>query len=1030
MLYPKNLSREISLELFKHPTAEYRAAPFWAWNTKLDKSLLNSEIDCMKEMGFGGFHMHTRVGMATRYLSDEFMGFIRSCVEKAKDCDMLAWLYDEDKWPSGYGGGYVTENHENRQKYILFTATPYNSEGEQENVNDASAKVSRNGKGELLARYDVQLDGQGYLLSYKMLQENQEPLGEVWYAYMETAASSPWFNNQAYVDTLSKKAVKCFIDTTHEAYKKAVGDSFGGDIPAIFTDEPQFTYKGTFKFAADKSDVTIPYTSDFDQTYYERYGERFLPFLPEVFWDKKQGVSVVRYRYHDHIAERFVSAFADQVGGWCKQNGIMLTGHVMNEPTLLSQTSSVGDAMRSYRSFTLPGVDMLCDDRELTTVKQAASAAHQYGYPGVLSECYGVTNWNFDFRGHKLQGDWQAALGVSVRVPHLYWVAMGGEAKRDYPASIGHQSPWYKEYSYIEDHLARVGTVMTRGTADISIGVIHPVESYWLHFGPNQQTRLIRDDMERRFSETINWLIHNSLDFDYICESLLDSQFENTPKGFKVGKMTYDVIVVPYLETIRRTTLEKLETFARRGGKIIFMGGVPKLVDAAPSNRPTKLAKKCINIPWSQNDLLLALEDNRTISIQDLSSGAAADNLLYGMRKDGGGKNLFVAHINSRNRDVTRKESYKIRVKGVFAPYILDTFTGEKYPVNAVVSDGFTEFIWECYAQSSLLVRLEDGAPLSVNEDIILNQISDIRVDSRVRYSLSEPNVYMLDMANWAIDDGEWQPKEETLKICDKAKTQLGFSLAGAGGCQPWIYGEPPATTHKLRLKYIINSNSMVEDAFLALENLNATEIVFNGKKIDSISCGKYVDVDIDRVALPIIRRGENELILTVDFGELTCIENSFILGEFAVNVEGSEQTIEELPSTICFGDITSQGFPFYGGNITYRFMVMGDGTSKTLKLDLFEAPVITVSCDQQRLGVIAISPYEIDLGMLSKGLHTVNATAYGSRINTFGALHNCDNTDRWYGPTYWRSTGGAFSYEYRLKPCGILTTPRIITKE
>lgn len=86
----------------------------------------------------------------------------------------------------------------------------------------------------------------------------------------------------------------------------------------------------------------------------------------------------------------------------------------------------------------------------------------------------GVTNWDYDFRGHKFQGDWQAALGVTVRVPHLSWVSMNGEAKRDYPASISYQSPWYKEYKYVEDHFARVNTAMTRGKAVVRIGVIHP----------------------------------------------------------------------------------------------------------------------------------------------------------------------------------------------------------------------------------------------------------------------------------------------------------------------------------------------------------------------------------------------------------------------------------------------------------------------------------------------------------------------------------------------------------------------------
>ena len=57
-----------------------------------------------------------------------------------------------------------------------------------------------------------------------------------------------------------------------------------------------------------------------------------------------------------------------------------------------------------------------------------------------MSELYGVTSWSFDFRRHKLQGDWQAALGITLRVPHLSWVSMKGEAKRDYPASINYQS--------------------------------------------------------------------------------------------------------------------------------------------------------------------------------------------------------------------------------------------------------------------------------------------------------------------------------------------------------------------------------------------------------------------------------------------------------------------------------------------------------------------------------------------------------------------------------------------------------------
>ena len=92
-----------------------------------------------------------------------------------------------------------------------------------------------------------------------------------------------------------------------------------------------------------------------------------------------------------------------------------------------------------------------------------------------MEEC-GVTGWDFDFRGHKFHADWQAALGVTLRVLHLSWVSMKGSAKRDYPASISYQSPWYTEFSYIEDHIARLNTVLTRGKPIVNIGVIHPIE--------------------------------------------------------------------------------------------------------------------------------------------------------------------------------------------------------------------------------------------------------------------------------------------------------------------------------------------------------------------------------------------------------------------------------------------------------------------------------------------------------------------------------------------------------------------------
>ncbi len=416
VLYPRKSEATLSSGLFMNPTSEYRGAPFWAWNCKLDIHALFKQIDVLKDMGFGGFHIHSRTGMAIPYLSDEFMEYVRMCNEKAKTNQMLCWLYDEDRWGSGFAGGYVTQDIRNRARYIVFTSEVFDNTGMASSREEFNRVVENNGnpKGYFIASYEIALKD-GRLHTYRRLM-GDEDVGTnsvIWRAYLEIEKDDPWFNNQTYVNTLDPAATKKFIEITHERYYSKLANDFGGSIPAIFTDEPHFTRKEDLRNVGEVRGVVMPFTDDFNDTYKQAYGDELLDFLPELFWELPRGqVSVARYRYYDHLSERFSTAFSDMIGMWCEAHGIMLTGHVLEEPALFSQTRVVGEAMRSYRSFQLPGIDMLCDNREYSTAKQAQSVARQYDRPGVLSELYGVTNWDFRFTGYKLQGDWQAALGV------------------------------------------------------------------------------------------------------------------------------------------------------------------------------------------------------------------------------------------------------------------------------------------------------------------------------------------------------------------------------------------------------------------------------------------------------------------------------------------------------------------------------------------------------------------------------------------------------------------------------------------
>ena len=1024
MLYKKNGSERLSPELFRSPTCEYRGTPFWAWNDMLEADELSRQIDIFKKMGYGGFHMHVRTGLKNRYLSDEYMELIRHCVEKAEANKMLAWLYDEDRWPSGAAGGLVTrDSNEFRARNLLFTDMPGTQSKANEGRNNGNL---RNGDGQLIACYDIVLDGDGYLSSYKRIGENDDAEGRKWYAYVEISKPSHWYNDGTYVDTLNPDAIKKFIEVTHERYKETVGDEFDKTVPAIFTDEPQVVGKKTLKNSFDTNcDVILPWTDALPEKYKKQYGADILDTLPELIWDT-HNVSVARYRYHDFVAELFASAFADNIGNWCRENGLALTGHMMEEPTLTSQTAALGEAMRSYRSFDIPGIDMLCNHHEFTTAKQAQSAAHQYGREGVMSELYGVTGWDCDFRIYKHQGDWQAALGITVRVPHLAWYGMEGEAKRDYPASISYQSPWHEKYGLIEDHFARVNTALTRGKPKVRVAVVHPVESFWLHWGPNDTSALYREGLEANFKNVTEWLLRGSIDFDYICESLLPSQCEKGGAPLKVGAMEYDAVVLPGNETLRASTYDRLEAFAKAGGHLYIMGNAPEMCDCVRSDRGARLAEIAENIDFSRASLLSALDKERDVTIR-FADGRLANAYIYQLREDNGAKWMFVAHAEEpHNADTDGSEKLRITVKGEYNVIKYDTVNGCITPAEFKTENGKTVINEEMYGYDSALFFLENGGGENTSGKASVKTSGKPLFENTVDYKLSEDNVLVLDAAEYKFaSDADFAPRTEILRLDNILRDRLNLPHRSGSVVQPYCISESSVPETAV-VKFVFESEIEYTGAHLALENAAETEIVFNGEKVPGDICGSYVDIRIYKIKLPVIKKGRNELVLSMPFGARKNIENVFVLGEFGVRAVGSEGVITALPEKIPFGDLTRFGFPFYGGAVTYFAPFETENGNIEICSSYYRGALQSVYVDGEEKGDIVYPPYKLTVTGLAPGKHTLALKLYIHRFNTFGPLHLAKENESWHGPGAWRSENAAWSDEYLLRRTGILKHPDI----
>ena len=298
-------------------------------------------------------------------------------------------------------------------------------------------------------------------------------------------------------------------------------------------------------------------------------------------------------------------------------------------------------------------------------------------------------------------------------------------------------------------------------------------------------------------------------------------------------------------------------------------------------------------------------------------------------------------------------------------------------------------------------------------------------IPTLVPYTLSEPNVLLLDQAEYALDDGAWQPKEEILRLDDSCRLQLGWPSRKSNFAQPWVVPEEPIT-HTVHLRWHIQSDITCDGLQLAIEDAEKLQIRWNGQNVDSTVIGWYVDKSIKTVALPPLQIGENILEADIPFGKRSNVEWAYLLGDFGVEAFGRYARIIPARKELAFGDITKQGLPFYGGNITYHVPVETNGGCLSIRSSKYKGAMQAVCLNGGNEVPFIYPPYKANLGSVEAGKHIVDITLYGHRRNSFGPVHLADLNEKWIGPGAWRSDNERWCYDYMICEEGILATPEI----
>ncbi len=1028
---------------FKNPPREYGEVPFWSWNDDLDPEELVRQVALMDEGGWGGFFMHSRVGLRTPYLGQQWMACIRACVEAARERGLGAWLYDEDKWPSGFAGG------------LSVAANPiYRSQRLVCKVDNRPALVA-----ERVATFAAREVG-GRLVDIRPDDgpELADGADRVIQFYPQALPLGlAWFNDYTYLDLLNPDAVRAFLDSTHEVYARLFGEDFGAAIPGVFTDEPCYLFYG---YEGAKQPV-IPWTDGFAAYFQAHNGYDLLPYLPALFFDVDadlQGLSdvgglyAVRYDYWRTVTERFVGSYSRQMYEWCDAHHLAYTGHYMSEDSLLGQVRWIGAAMPHYPYMHVPGIDKLgrlvnAGPGTVLTVKQLDSVVCQTGKRRALCENYGCSGQDFAHTGRKWIGDWAYVLGITLNNPHLSLYSMRGERKRDYPQNIFYQQPWWPENRIIADYFARLSYALSQGQRVVDILVIHPIGSAWALYRPGA-TRAV-DRLDEALDELLMTLMQNHRDFHLGDEMLMEAGApcearvvaDEAGVRLEVGRMAYRVVIVPPGVTLAENTVRLLEEFADAGGPVLAVEPLPTLVDGRPTDAPV-------------------LPETAHIVTPDTLAGALDELFPFDVRVPG--RPAVWAHHRRvdgmdwyflANTDLDRGGAATVQLQGVGRLEEWDPATGDVRPLPCLQRDGVTEVTLDFPPAGSHLLVLHQASEVRETSEVCGTVVAEIPLDDTWHLVLEDMNALTLDTPQVRIggpgegapltppspQGGEGEDWGEPMHVLEAHR-----AVAEAGVGTPFA------------LRFTFEALTRPPDPiYLVVEAPERFDILVNAQPVASDDAGWWTDISFRKVDISrAVRAGLNEIVLSGVFTQDMELESVYLVGGFGVAARRLREEnrhhgqvfdryapdfrLADLPDRVGAGvgqayqpggdkpgglsiDLTSQGLPFFAGRATLRQIVTlpaFDGQA-TLEIHNLCAAVAHVRVNGQHQGTVAWPPHRVDINVEQASQPPViEIELVGTLRNLLGPHHLVGGDLDWTGPGEFRDKS-RWTDDYILVPFG-----------
>lgn len=916
---------------------------FWSINEKFDIGEIKRQIEWMHKNGITGFFIHSRAGREIDYLSKEWEQLCTAAIECAKQYGMKAWLYDEDGWPSGFAGGKVPKyKKEFSMKKLGYGKTPPC-------------------KSCILSAYRIAENGCRIRCKESFADE---------FLYITY--------DDLYADLLNFKAVKYFIETTHEWYKQRFNKYFGNVIPGIFTDEPQFNMSN------------YCWSDSIADKYIENYGVSILDDIWKLFVSGYDHNNEIRYRYYRTASDLFTESFTKQIAEWCDSNNLYLTGHFPNEDGLIMQVGSVGDVCCNYEYMQLPGIDHL--GNRITSpvlLKQVSSVSGQLGKENILSETFGCSGWDVKFKDLLWIWGYQASQGVTVPCLHLSAYSIKGIRKRDYPPFFSYQNNWANEIGLLSDAIKTISSFIPRTQVKNDVLVLSPIDSVM------RDANGAATEISSSFRATLENLLNNQIPYDIGAPAIMKKHAAICEKGIRVGNNIYNTVIVTPMSVFDNKIEKILEDFAKSGGKLICLGNTSYQNISYNFSEKVKCVtiSNCLN---AINKFFLSEKYLRPFTVLN-GNGKIAKDLVVTYTTP------FEKALVCNNSSSAQNVYIEINKKCGLMRY---DFNGRKYErvcrLNIVAQKSLFKTVLP--AKSCCLFQ---SCELQLEED---KKISKLNRLSFEHISLSDYNALTIDMCRYRINNGSFGDEKYILQTHDE------------------IYNYAQISSRETEVEYSfvfnLNRSALGGRFLLCVEDESTDRISVNGKPVDK-RIGWFIDKAIGKYDISdLVNAGKNEILLKYTIFPKAVSDNNegnfeternrffyqkepesvYILGDFDVEAKGKidlhgdyyfiekpEFEITAPSAKNGNSDLTSQRLWFYCGNARLATQYYYSGGIAKLCFKDLEATLAHIYVNGSYAANIISEPLSADITEFLKiGVNTIEVELIGNNRNLLGPHHHC----------------------------------------